>query len=99
MEYIISNVMILLTVCLIPFALKSRKLAFTLAAIILPLMANIALYIYYDRQPSFGYLAIIGAISLCLIRKKKPADKSENTSGEDDIKEQDELLPHKKEQV
>lgn len=70
-EYIISNIMILLTVVLIPFALKSKKRMFTLSAIIIPLIANIVLYLVFDKQPSFGYLAIIGAVSLLLIRKKK----------------------------
>lgn len=70
-EYIISNIMILLTVVLIPFALKSKKRLFTLVAIIVPLIANIVLYLVFDKQPSFGYLAIIGAVSLLLIRKKK----------------------------
>lgn len=68
-EYIISNIMILLTVCLIPFALKSKNRKFTLAAILLPLIANVSLYIAYDQQPSFGYLALVGAVSLLLIRK------------------------------
>ena len=63
--------MILVTVCLIPVALKSKKRKFTLAAIILPLIANVTLYLTFDKQVSFGYLAIIGAISLLLIRKKK----------------------------
>lgn len=68
-EYIISNIMILLTVCLIPFALKSKNRKFTLAAILLPLIVNVSLYIAYDQQPSFGYLALVGAVSLLLIRK------------------------------
>lgn len=66
--------MILLTVVLIPFALKSKNRKFTLAALILPLIANVALYIIYDQQPSFGYLALIGAVSLLLIRKPKKVD-------------------------
>lgn len=70
LEYIISNIMILLTVCLIPFALKSKNRKFTLTAILLPLIVNVALYISYDQQPSFGYLALVGAISLLLIRKR-----------------------------
>lgn len=71
-EYIISNIMILLTVVLIPFALKSKKRMFTYTAILIPLIANIVLYIVFDKQiVSFGYLAIIGAVSLLLIRKKK----------------------------
>lgn len=73
-EYIISNIMILLTVVLIPFALKSKNRKFTLAALILPLIANVALYIVFDQQPSFGYLALIGAVSLLLIRKPKKVD-------------------------
>lgn len=75
LEYIISNIMILLTVVLIPFALKSKNRSFTLAAIIFPLLTNIALYIIYDMQTSFGYLAIIGAVSLLLIRKKKATNE------------------------
>lgn len=66
--------MILLTVVLIPFALKSKNRKFTLAALILPLIANVALYIVFDQQPSFGYLALIGAVSLLLIRKPKKVD-------------------------
>ena len=62
--------MILLTVVLIPFALKSKKRLFSVLAILLPLIANVALYIAYDKQPSFGYLALVGAVSLLLIRKK-----------------------------
>lgn len=74
-EYIISNIMILLTVCLIPFALKSKNRMFTLAAIIIPLIANISLYIAFDQQPSFGYLALVGAVSLLLIRKNKKKEE------------------------
>lgn len=74
LEYTISNIMILLTVVLIPFALKSKNRKFTLAALILPLIANVALYIIYDQQTSFGYLALIGAVSLLLIRKSKNVD-------------------------
>ncbi len=80
--------MILLTVVLIPFALKSKNRKFTLAALIFPLIANVALYLFYDQQPSFGYLALIGAVSLLLIRKSKKADSE--TSATDDTLLQEE---------
>lgn len=71
LEYILFTTMILLTVVLIPVALKSKNRKFSLAAIILPLIANVTLYIVYEQQcVGFGYLAIIGAISLLLVRKK-----------------------------
>lgn len=82
LEYTISNIMILLTVVLIPFALKSKNRKFTLAALILPLIANVALYIIYDQQPSFGYLALIGAVSLLLIRKSKKVDSDNSATDE-----------------
>lgn len=68
--YIFSSVMVLVTVCLIPFALKSKNRKFTLAALLIPLAANIACYFIFDKQVAFFYLAVIGAISLLLIRKK-----------------------------
>ena len=71
LELILYYIMILLTVILIPFALKSSNRKFTLAAIVLPLIANVALYVHYGQTSvGFGYLAIVGAISLLLIRKK-----------------------------
>lgn len=78
--YILEIVMILLTVCSIPFALKSKKRAFTLIALLVPLVVNIALHFYLVQQdpnqkPTFGYLAIVGAISLLLIRKKPKNDE------------------------
>ncbi len=75
--------MILLTVVLIPFALKSKNRKFSLAAILLPLIANVALYIIYDQQPSFGYLALVGAVSVLMIRKN-PKNTDSDTSATDE---------------
>lgn len=83
LEYTISNLMILLTVVLIPFALKSKNRKFSLAAILLPLIANVALYIIYDQQPSFGYLALVGAVSVLMIRKN-PKNTDSDTSATDE---------------
>lgn len=89
LEYTISNLMILLTVVLIPFALKSKNRKFSLAAILLPLIVNAALYLIYDQQPSFGYLALIGAVSLLLIRKN-PKNTDSDTSATDEMPQKEE---------
>jgi len=80
--YILEIVMILLTVCSIPFALKSKKRAFTLVALLTPLIINVALHCYLlqqdpNQKPTFGYLAIVGAISLLLIRRKPKNDEKD----------------------
>lgn len=89
--YILEIVMILLTVCSIPFALKSKKRIFTLIALLVPLLINTILHFYLlqqdpNQQPTFGYLALIGAVSLLLIRKKASPDasKTDEKSPQDD---------------
>ncbi len=81
--------MILLTVCSIPLALKSKKRVVTLVLLLVPLVVNTVLHFYLlqqdpDQKPTFGYLALVGAVSLLLIRKnpKNPNLNSESSEAD-----------------
>ncbi len=68
-EFLCVSAMELLTVCLIPLALRYFKGSLGVAAIGVPMVVNTLLY-YLFMRVAFGYLAIIGLICALFVWSK-----------------------------